>query len=153
MRRALVLALSPDESRVAFGGEDGLVEIVALDSGRSIRPPVSDGAGDMHHLAFDASGDRLVTGSHGRPMGLWDARTGTPLASSDLPLDVPTHAVAFAPDGRVLAGSITGDVFAWDVSSAAAARYACKVAGRELTRREWADAFGDVPYRRICSRT
>jgi WD40 repeat protein len=150
MRQGLRLALAPDETRVAFGGADGEVEIVDLASGRSIRPAISDGAGDMHHLAFDASGERLVTGSNGRPMGLWDARTGLPLGASDLPEDVATHAVAFGPDGRVLAASIEGDVYAWDISAAATVRRACEVAGRDLTRQEWADAFGDVSYRRIC---
>ncbi|MFC7495856.1 MULTISPECIES: BTAD domain-containing putative transcriptional regulator [unclassified Nocardioides] len=153
MRHGLALALAPDESRVAFGGLDGEVEIVDLESGRSVRPAVTDGAGDVHHLAFDPEGDRLATGSRGVPMGLWDVATGTPLASSDLPEYMPAPpAVTFAPNGRILAASITGSVFAWDVSARAAVRYACDVAGRELTRLEWADAFGDdVPYRRVCA--
>jgi WD40 repeat protein len=153
MRQGLVLALAPDERRFAVGGVDGMVEIVDLGSGHAIHPAVSDGAGDIGHLAFDAGGDRLAIGVDvGPPLGLWDARTGTPLTAIGLVEDLPGTAVAFAADGRVVAASSSGDVYAWDVSAAAAVRYACSVAGRDLTRQEWSDAFGSgVPYRRTCS--
>ena len=151
MRQGLVLAVAPDERRVAFGGAGGQVEIVDLGSGRSIRPAVSDGAGDMHHLAFDASGDRLLTGSGGRQLGVWDVRTGTPLGAANLVADMPPPVVAYAADGRVLAATRFGDVYVWDTSADAAVGYACRVAGRDLTRQEWVDAFGDeVPYRSVC---
>ncbi|HCB06297.1 MAG TPA: hypothetical protein DEQ43_19020 [Nocardioides bacterium] len=150
VRHGLTLALAPDEQRLAVGGVAGEVEIIDLRSGEAIRPAVTDGAGDTYSIAFTADGDRLVTGSRGRALGLWDARSGTPLAAAELEEGFPP-AVAFEPDGRIVVARLNGSIYTWDVSAAAAVDYACRVAGRDLTRQEWSDAFGgDVPYRRTC---
>ena len=63
---------------------------------------------------------------------------------------VPLHAMGFVDGSRVIAASISGRVYEWDVSAKAAVDYACRVAGRDLTHQEWTDAFGDVPYRSVC---
>jgi DNA-binding SARP family transcriptional activator/WD40 repeat protein len=151
MRNGLALALAPDETYAAFGGSDGKVEFVDLHSGRPTVPTASNGTEDVTDLVFNDSGTRLATTSPGRQIGLWDARAGTPLAIADVPTTMELQTVSFTSGGRVLAATTDGPVYVWDTSPQAAVRYACKVAGRNLTRHEWADAFGDVPYRRVCT--
>jgi hypothetical protein len=38
----------------------------------------------------------------------------------------------------------------WPIEPRAWVRFACRVAGRDLTRDEWNDLLPDRPYRRIC---
>jgi hypothetical protein len=57
----------------------------------------------------------------------------------------------FAPDGaHVYVVYANGQGYRWDVRSAAWERQACRVAGRRLTRAEWADALPDRPYAPAC---
>ena len=44
----------------------------------------------------------------------------------------------------------TGEVFEWDPRPDAWEAYACKVAGRNLTKAEWAELFPDQAYRVTC---
>jgi hypothetical protein len=57
----------------------------------------------------------------------------------------------FTPDGTGLfAAYDTGRAYRWDIRPAAWARQACAVAGRTLTRAEWADALPGRPYAPAC---
>ncbi|MEP6665265.1 MAG: hypothetical protein ABJA81_02350 [Nocardioidaceae bacterium] len=57
----------------------------------------------------------------------------------------------FLPDGtRVIIMSYDGDVYTWDTRPEHWVEFACGVAGRNLTTTEWADAFGDRPYKQTC---
>jgi len=38
----------------------------------------------------------------------------------------------------------------WPIDVRTWERFACRVAGRQLTRAEWADALPDRPYERVC---
>ena len=84
-------------------------------------------------------------------MGLWDGRTGAPLATvlSARPGVMPDP--RFLPDGHtVLISSVDGAVSTWDTSTERAIEFACQVAGRNLTKDEWRDAFGSRSYRETC---
>ncbi len=57
----------------------------------------------------------------------------------------------FLPDGHtVLISSVDGAISTWDTSAERAIEFACQVAGRNLTKDEWRDAFGSRPYRETC---
>jgi hypothetical protein len=61
--------------------------------------------------------------------------------------------VTFLEDGSAMmvAGG-DGSVRRWDLRTDTWIRQACARAGRDLTRDEWVDIFGDgQPYRRTCS--
>jgi cytidylate kinase len=58
----------------------------------------------------------------------------------------------FTPDGtRVIASYETGRAYLWDIRPEALARRACEVAGRPLTRAEWADALPGREYAPACA--
>ena len=65
-------------------------------------------------MAFSPDGSSLATASRGlgNRVGLWDARTGRPVRSLDSAGD-PVPALAFARDGRLVAGTASR-VRAWD---------------------------------------
>jgi hypothetical protein len=61
-------------------------------------------------------------------------------------------ATTLAPSGdRLFAVSSQRRAVSWNISPAAWKRHACRVAGRELTRREWEEALPDRPYRPVCA--
>ena len=54
------------------------------------------------------------------------------------------------PDGRAVAVNARLGVAQWSLEPAGLARAACRLAGRNLTRAEWATYMGGESYRRTC---
>ena len=66
------------------------------------------------------------------------------------PSRIPASA-EFLPHGKdVLIAAYDRAVYRWDTRVRHAVEFACRLAGRNLTRDEWASAFGDQPYRKTC---
>ena len=81
---------------------------------------------------------------------LWDLRSRSrvgdefPVSSAAI---IP--AVAFEPDGRLLITEF-GSNIEWPVDLPTLQRFACQLAGRDLTRDEWTDVLPNRPYRPVC---
>ena len=104
-------------------------------------------------LDVSPHGRTLATGGVDGTIRLYDLKTrqllGTPLPA------VAGHPVIprFSPDGASLfAITGAGRAFRWDVRPSSWEQRACAVAGRTLTRAEWADALPGRPYAPACSR-
>jgi hypothetical protein len=54
-------------------------------------------------------------------------------------------------DNAVIAGYDTGRAIRWDIRSASLIRRACRLAGRTLTREEWAEFLPGRDYDPACS--
>jgi hypothetical protein len=97
-------------------------------------------------------GDRtLATGSATGAVQLWDIRSGQALGAP-LP-GVPSSGVipAFTPDGsRLVATYASGRAYVWDIRPSSLVRQACRVAGRRLTRQEWAEFLPGRVYAPAC---
>ena len=89
-------------------------------------------------------------------MLLWDVDTAQVKASARISGPNPDNAAAsaseFLPGGRTLliAPEFGHAVYLWDPSTQRALDFACRMAGRDLTRTEWTDNFPDQPYRETC---
>lgn len=147
-------ALSPNGDRAAITGlEGGEVLVVDLVTGEPVRPHVVAHQGNVSGISFSPDGSRLLTGSEDGSVVLWDPATATQVARVTLPTTGNTMA-GFRPDGTLLLaqGFVThSTLYVWDPSTERATAFACRAAGRELTEQEWRDAFGDLPYREVCS--
>jgi WD40 repeat protein len=100
---------------------------------------------------YAPDGATIVTGGADGSVGLWDGRTGAPLAVVLSARSSVGADARFLPDGHtVVISSVDGAISTWDTSAERAIEFACQVAGRNLTEDEWRDAFGSRPYRETC---
>ena len=150
LQSAISTAFSPDGRHIAVSGYAGEVVVIDLDTGRPVRPPVVGHQGDSYLITYNSDGSLMASGSTGHDAALWDADSGELLATSALPSNEGLSVTGFRPDGTLTIGTFNGHAYRWDPSRQAALDYACRVAGRDLTRQEWEDAFGDRSYRETC---
>jgi len=146
-------AYSPDGGRVAAGGFGGEVAIIDTATGELLREPVRAHTSSVYWLTFSPDGSQLVSSTDGAVV-LWDAATGNVAGRIILSAAGPStvSSTAFLPDGNVMIIPFGGDpaVYLWDPSAARAVEHACRAAGRDLTKAEWAEHFPGQPYQSVC---
>jgi WD40 repeat protein/beta-lactamase regulating signal transducer with metallopeptidase domain len=127
----LALAYSPDGSTLASAGDDAVVELRDVASGRVVGR--LEGHRDaVSCLAFSPDGKTLATGSYDRSVKLWDVDSGR----EKVELTGHTNwvfAVAFSPDGASVASAGHDKmVRVWD---AATGRETARLAGHSASVR------------------
>jgi eukaryotic-like serine/threonine-protein kinase len=119
-----VLALSPDGRLIAIGNEAGHIRVWTLPQARLLADlrgalPIRAIAfgRDPHPVAHDGAGGwRLATGDAGAEIIIWDLMAGRPSAfCRGSPYEVT--ALAFAPDGTILASAGRGWTHIWDTAT------------------------------------
>lgn len=119
---ALSVAFAADGKMLAVGGEDGAVRLWDVETGRSsVEPFRGDDA--VLSVSFSPDGTRLAAGGLDGRLTVWDVAGGgreglvlnCPDGTGQRLCGRPVQAVAFSPDGRVLAsGSSDTIVSLWD---------------------------------------
>ncbi len=113
MGRVDALALSVDAARAAVVQGGYRAAVFDLAAGVGLGRMVQSGR-SMRVLAFDPSGERLVTGGFRGALAVWDCSSGAKLIELSGGTDT-IQAVAFAPDGsRILVGTAAGAVQVWE---------------------------------------
>jgi hypothetical protein len=145
------LGFSPDGSLLAVGGQGS----TTLYDTRSWRPLghalVGHEGAAIDRVVFSPDGQTLATGGGDGTVRLWDVATQSAIGAG-IPVDAGTGhlGVAFVLGGARLITLSYGEAFAWDLRPEAWMHAACAIAGRELTRGEWADVLPGRGYDPAC---
>ena len=122
VRSPMPLALSPDGTAVAIGGECGTIEVRKLASGGRRN---YGHVGRVNSIAFSPDGRTLASAGDDGTVKLWDLTQEQNL----MPLQgrqTFVWSVAYSPDGKLLAAAGDGDPELWDVPSG---RLMCTIPG------------------------
>ena len=146
------VAFSPDGRVVVTGHWDGTVQVWSTETWKPVGRVIEVHEGRrVLWMGFTHGGATLVTAGQDGTIELTDMASRTAIGA---PLRVEPEnylAAALSPDGRHLFALTTNRAaLRWDLSTEAWKQHACRVAGRELTTREWEEALPGTPYRRIC---
>jgi WD40 repeat protein len=103
----------------------------------------------VSQVAVSPDGRLLATADLAGHATLWDMRTHQRVGDHfpKTPGSIPQ--VTFEPNGRLLITD-NGSASEWPVDRASLQRFACRVAGRSLSREEWRAVLPNQPYRRVC---
>jgi hypothetical protein len=95
-------------------------------------------------------GRQLAVTGGGATTTLWDVRTRRRLGDTFPNVVGSIPIVLFGPDGRLLLQELDGTT-QWPLDRASLQGFACRAAGRDLTREEWSSLVPNRPYRRVCA--
>ena len=112
------VTLSPDGSRVAFGGNDGLLQVWSVVSQKRLLL-LSRPNAPIESVGWSPDG-KFLASSGGTVLSLWDAQDGTLLGTytSGEPHSTSLFPLAWSPDGSYIAASEywAGRVYVWRVT-------------------------------------
>ncbi len=148
---AISLAFGPS-GILAEGTLGGTVELWNPATGKRLAQPLLADSVAITSVAFDPTGRRFATaGSGDGTIKVWFT-AGLQQEGPRLAADPDaTSAVAFDPGGKdLLVVDDRGGAFAWPTSLPAWQQDACTLAGRNLTRAEWAQFVAGRPYTAVC---
>lgn len=115
--RAQCMALSPDGKLLAIGGEDAYVAV--FDANRMVLKQKLEGPGDdlIQSVQFSSDSNRLIAGSIGDDVAVWNTRRLTAKPSKQFKgLSEWVRGVGFSPDGvRCAAFDNETRLMVWDV--------------------------------------
>jgi WD40 repeat protein len=139
---------SPDGTVLTVGdNNDGSLLRFRVSDGRPVGERQTAANGFVLTITHTADGRMATSGSEGT-VRLWDPATGQALGPP-LPVKAESAFVGFTPNAlRVVHGD--GTVTDWPTDISAWRTRACTVAGRSLTRDEWAQYLPDRTYAPAC---
>jgi WD40 repeat protein len=129
--------------------EDGKVLFLDARNGRPMRQPLQAAAGNIGSLSFSPDGRTLAVGAVDNAVSVWDLGSRTRLGSPFGPYPGWLPGTTFEPNGRLLI-LVPEQATEWPTGVLTWERFACRDAGRDLTRAEWNDLLPNRAYRRVC---
>ena len=145
------LRFSPDGKLLVMGYRRGLSQVWSTTTWKPVTRPLAADAGAIDQAAISPDGRTLATGSQEGTVRTWDIETAQAVGAALPGLPAIPVVPYFTADGKHLIASYeTGRAYRWDIRPESLARHACQVAGRRLTRAEWAEFLPGRPYEPAC---
>jgi WD40 repeat protein/class 3 adenylate cyclase/tRNA A-37 threonylcarbamoyl transferase component Bud32/energy-coupling factor transporter ATP-binding protein EcfA2 len=146
---AASLAFSPDGRRLAAGTNDGTVLLLDAQDGERRGPPIEVGKDEINPVSFSPDGRLLAASAADQTATVWDLASRTRLGTTFPTVQGTLPVADFAPDGDLVIAYLA-DAVKWPMDPRTWERFACKVAGRDLTPAEWDDLLPDRDHQRVC---
>jgi DNA-binding SARP family transcriptional activator/WD40 repeat protein len=145
------VAYSPDGRLLFVGLENGQGQFFSTADWRPVGAPIRGQEQRLTAAQFTPDGRTLATASADGTVMLWDVATRKPIGTRMVVEPQSYMSAVISPDGRFLFALPTGRAgIRVDLSPEFWKTQACRIAGRQLTEGEWADAVPEQPYRRVC---
>ena len=111
------VAFSPDGKTIVSGGDDGILRLWDITSGKAIGQPFKGHEGSVISVAFSPDGKTLVSGGQDGTLRLWDT-SGKAIGQPFKGHESSIKSVAFSPDGKtIVSGGEDKTVRLWDITS------------------------------------
>jgi WD40 repeat protein len=147
----LLARFTPDGRFVIGGSTEGWARLWSTETWQPATRVLAGHTGEVIGQSTSPDARTLATGSTDGTIRLFDLATQRPLGAPLPGLANRLVAPQFTPDGAYLfAITGAGRAYRWDVRPSSWARHACAVAGRQLTRSEWADVLPEHDYDPAC---
>jgi len=145
---ATSLAFSPDGRLLAAATNGGRILLLDAEDGARVGPAIEVGKTEIDPVSFSPDGRLLAASSADATAAVWDVATRTRLGTT-FPAVQGAPIAHFAPDGDLVI-AYDADAVKWPMNPRTWARFACDVAGRDLTPAEWEDILPDRDHERVC---
>jgi len=114
----VAVAVSPDNSFIVCGREDGSVHLSDVKTGEAKLHPLIGHKESVRCVAISPNGQIIASGSRDDTVKLWHVQTGDPLGEPFRGHEDDVIAVTFSPDAQWIAsGSTDGTILVWDVAT------------------------------------
>ena len=143
------IAFSPTSPVLAAGTADGKILMWDTRRAAQIRAPITTAASNVLTIAFSPDGRALAASFFNGDTILWDLQSGQRMGDSFPAMAGAIPTPLFSPNGDLLI-NYNGTAADWPTDLASWERYACQVAGRDLTPNEWAAVLPNRPYQQVC---
>jgi len=150
-------ALSPDKKLLAWTSKRSkFIDLWEVAQRKLLEPPLKGIKGDPYGVHFSPDSKTLASLEGEGELIFWDLATRQPWT---LPLEDNIWALTWSGDGKLLAAAgkqgknsdpKLGIIKLYNLDIPSWPGKACRIANRNLTREEWRQYLGDLPYQPIC---
>jgi WD40 repeat protein len=146
------IAFSPDSRTLGLGTESGQLLFWNARTGAPRAAPIHAANGNIDSVSFSPDGSLIAAGAYDGTSTAWDLRSHRQVGNTFPEQTAAAPGVVFQSNGRLLIDYLA-DAAQWPMDVATWERFACQVAGRDLTHAEWRQLLPTRAYRHVCPAT
>ena len=141
--------IAPGSQLLGVGTGDGQVLMLNPRTGNRTAPPIQVATGEIAQVSFSPDGHGFAVSSTDHTASAWDLPSRARLGDTFGPYPGTVPEVLFEHNGRLLI-ELLSSAIEWPMDANTWVQFACRVAGRNLTRPEWLNVLPNRAYRPTC---